>query len=65
MPVGHVSAILAEKLSASIGVHPQLVTLSALLYALCALLIAIFLSAKICGYVLKELFVGENLRLSY
>jgi len=45
MPVGHVSAILAEKLSASIGVHPQLVTLSALLYALCALLIAIFLSA--------------------
>ncbi len=38
MPVGHVSAILAEKLSVSIGVHPQLVTLNALLYALCALL---------------------------
>ncbi len=38
MPVGHVSAILGEKLSVSIGVHPQLATLNALLYALCALL---------------------------
>jgi len=38
MPVGHVSAILAEKLSVSIDVHPRLITLNALLYALCALL---------------------------
>jgi len=46
MPVGHVSAILADKLSVSIGVHPQLANLNALLYALCSLPIFICVNRR-------------------
>jgi len=51
MPVGHVSAILAEKLSVSIGVHPQLVTL----ITLCSM------RSALCYFL--SVTIGENLRL--
>ena len=50
MPFGHVSAILAEKLSVSICVHPRLIAPNALRYALSAFPLASFVALRLAPW---------------